>query len=140
MTSSRAASAAKRGQAEQPGWLSSCFRVTTPPVRHGSLDDGVPAELPEELTTVLVAGGGVRIERIVSRGHASAPESWYEQAEDEFVLLVQGAARLEFEEFDLELTPGDWVDLPAGVRHRVAWTAEAQDTVWLAVFRPASGA
>ncbi len=113
--------------------------MTTPRVRHGSLDDGVPSELPEELTTVLVEGAGVRIERIVSRGHASAPDTWYEQVEDEFVLLVQGAARLEFEEFDLELAPGDWVDLPAGVRHRVAWTAEGQDSLWLTVFRPASG-
>jgi cupin 2 domain-containing protein len=54
------------------------------------------------------------------------------------VLLVQGAARLEFADFDLELAPGDWVDLPAGVRHRVAWTVECQDTVGVAVFRPSS--
>lgn len=87
---------------------------------------------------MLAEGAGVRIERIVSRGHASAPDSWYGQVEDEFVLLVQGAARLEFEDFDLELVPGDWVDLPAGVLHRVAWTAEAEETVWLAVFRSAS--
>ncbi|MFN8638130.1 MAG: cupin domain-containing protein [Dehalococcoidia bacterium] len=105
-------------------------------VRHGHLGEGVPAALPEELTSVLVEGGGVRIERIVSRGHASAPGVWYEQSEDEFVLLVTGAARLEFEEFDLELAPGDWVELPAGVRHRVAWTLEGADTTWLAVFRP----
>ena len=89
---------------------------------------------------MLAEGGGVRVERIVSRGHASAPDAWYEQLEDEFVLLVQGAARLEFADFDLELAPGDWVDLPAGVRHRVAWTAEGQDTVWLVVFRPRSTA
>ena len=109
------------------------------PVRHGHLAEGVPGVLPAELTTVLVEGAGVRVERIVSRGHASAPGSWYEQAEDEFVLLVAGAARLEFEEFDLELAPGAWVELPAGVRHRVAWTREGEDTIWLAVHRPASG-
>ena len=96
--------------------------------------------LPAELVSVLAEGGGARIERIVSRGHASEPGFWYEQAEDEFVLLVSGAARLEFEEFELELAPGDWVDLPAGVRHRVGWTAEGEDTTWLAVFRSASGA
>jgi cupin 2 domain-containing protein len=112
--------------------------VTTPPIRHGHLGEGIPPALPEELVTPLVEGGGMRIERIVSRGHTSAPGFWYEQAEDEFVLLVSGAARLEFEDFDLELRPGGWVDLPAGVRHRVAWTAEDADTVWLAVYRPAS--
>lgn len=108
------------------------------PVRHGNLEDGVPSALPEELTNVLAGGSGVRIERIVSRGHASAPGFWYEQEEDEFVLLVSGAATLEFEEFDLDLVPGDWVDLPAGLRHRVARTAAGADTVWLAVYRAAS--
>jgi cupin 2 domain-containing protein len=107
-------------------------------VRHGNLEEGVPAALPAELVSVLAEGAGVRIERIVSRGHASAPGEWYDQAEDEFVLVVQGAARLEFEEFDLELRAGSWVELPAHVRHRVAWTAEGEATVWLAVFRPAS--
>jgi hypothetical protein len=30
---------------------------------------------------------------------------------------------------------GDWIDLARGVRHRVAWTDPARDTIWLAVFR-----
>lgn len=107
-------------------------------VRRGNLGDGVPTALPEELTTVLAAGDGVRIERIVSRGHASEPGSWCDQSSDEFVLLVQGAARLEFEDANLELRAGDWVEIPARVRHRVAWTAEDADTVWLAVYRAAS--
>ena len=111
--------------------------MTSRPVRHGHLAAGVPGVLLAEITSVLVEGAGVRIERIVSRGHTSAPGSWYEQAEDEFVLLVAGAARLEFEEFDLELAPGAWAELPAGVRHRVAWTLEEADTIWLAVHRPA---
>ncbi len=108
------------------------------PVRHGNLGDGVPAALPDELTTVLVQGGGARIERIVSRGHASEGGFWYDQAEDEFVLVVAGAARLEFEGSELALTAGDWAEIPAHVRHRVAWTAEDADTVWLAVYRAAS--
>lgn len=112
--------------------------IVTEVVRHGRIDEGVPGELPEELVTVIASGAGVRIERIVSRGHVTPPGEWYDQAEDEFVLLVQGAARLEFEAFDLELRAGDWVDLPAHVRHRVAWTAPREDTVWLAVFRTAS--
>ena len=106
----------------------------------GELGAGIPRELPEELTTVLAEGASVRIERIVSRGHATAAGEWYEQEADEWVLLVAGAARLEFSDGALlELAPGEWVDLPAGLRHRVAWTAPGEDTVWLAVFRPAAG-
>ena len=88
------------------------------PLRHGHLEEGVPADLPDELVTVLASGPGVRVVRIVSRGHVTPPGEWYEQAEDEFVLVVSGAARLEFGTHDLELRAGDWVDLSAGVRHR----------------------
>jgi cupin 2 domain-containing protein len=103
--------------------------------RSGHLRDGIPDQLPDELVTVLARGRDVRVERIVSRGHASPDGFWYEQEEDELVLLVAGAARLEIEgRGELELQAGHWVDLPRLVRHRVAWTAPDVDTVWLAVF------
>ena len=54
--------------------------------------------------------------------------------ENEFVLLVQGAARLRFEDAVLEMQAGDWVDIPAHRKHRVEWTLPDQKTVWLAVF------
>lgn len=101
----------------------------------GNLHADIPSALPDELQDALVKRPGLRIERIVSKGHASAPGSWYDQQEDEFVLLVAGAARLELEGGrELELRPGDWVQLPARVRHRVAWTDPECETVWLAVF------
>ena len=110
-----------------------------PDLDAGDLFEGIPPRLDDELLATLVEGGGVRIERIVSRGHSSPPGAWYDQPEDEFVLLVSGAARLEFEGgHTLELRPGHWVDLPAHLRHRVAWTDPDADTVWLAVFRPPS--
>lgn len=108
--------------------------------RRGSLLEGIPRHLPAELTSVLAEGAACRIERIVSRGHATEPGSWYEQGQDEWVLLVSGAARLELADGTvLELGPGEWVDFPAGLRHRVAWTAPGVETIWLAVFRPGPG-
>ena len=107
------------------------------PAPRGHIGAGIPRELPDEHTTLLAAGAGARIERIVSRGHASPPGFWYEQPEDEWVMVVAGAARLEIEgEGELELRAGDWSDLPRGLRHRVRRTDPAQDTIWLAVFRP----
>jgi len=43
---------------------------------------------------------------------------------------------LEFEGDDepLRLTPGDHVNIPPHRRHRVAWTAPDEPTVWLAIF------
>lgn len=94
----------------------------------------IAAELPQELTNCLLSAGGVRIERIVSHGHASPPGFWYDQDTNEWVLVVQGAAKLSFDDGEtLELKAGDSVLIPAHRRHRVEWTDPAQATVWLAV-------
>lgn len=105
-------------------------------MRRGSLFADVPRELPEELVEVLARGDGLRVERIVSRGHASPPGFWYDQDERELVVVVSGAARLEIEgRGEVRLSAGDFIDLPAHLRHRVAWTDPTVDTVWLAIFR-----
>jgi cupin 2 domain-containing protein len=96
---------------------------------------GIPAALPDEIAETLLGREGLRIERIVSRGHASPEDFWYDQAEDEWVLLVRGTAGLQFEgEAEPRiLRPGDHLHIPAHCRHRVAWTDADTDTVWLAV-------
>ena len=88
----------------------------------------------EELTETLLQHQHVRVERIVSHGQASPDGFWYDQAENEFVLLVQGAARLRFEHEVIELQPGDSINIPAHRRHRVDWTTPDGPTIWLAVF------
>jgi cupin 2 domain-containing protein len=105
-------------------------------LRRGNLLTGLPARLAEERIDRLVEGHSrLRIERIVSTGQASAPAFWYDQADDEFVVLVAGAARLRFEPGDigLDLKPGDWIEIPAHRRHRVEWTQAEPPTVWLAI-------
>lgn len=95
--------------------------------------------MPQELLEVLVQTTAVRIERIVSRQHASPPDFWYDQDWDEWVVLLTGSAglRLAGQEAVLTLKPGDHLRLPAHQRHRVEWTDAQTDTVWLAVhFRP----
>ena len=98
--------------------------------------DDIPERLPSELIDVLAEAGDVRIERIVSRGHASPEDFWYDQSEDEWTMVLRGRARLAMagEEELVELGPGDWILIPARRRHRVAWTTPDEPTVWLAVF------
>src|SRR4051812_16008070 len=94
----------------------------------------LPARLPEELFTPLIDHPACRVERIVSHGHASPPGFWYDQPEDEWVLVVSGAARLAFEgEEAMELRRGSYVHIPAHRRHCVAWTTPDEPTVWLAI-------
>jgi cupin 2 domain-containing protein len=87
---------------------------------------------------------GLRVERIVSTGQASPPGFWYDQAEHEWVLLLQGAAELTVEmpggPQTVYLTPGDSLELPAHRRHRIEATCADPPTLWLALFWPADAA
>ncbi|MEI6826221.1 MAG: cupin domain-containing protein [Desulfuromonadales bacterium] len=91
--------------------------------------------LRDEFMQILAESGSVRIERIISDGHSTPPGEWYDQAGDEWVLLVSGGATLLFESNAARviLSPGDHVLIPAGCRHRVERTDVTQKTVWLAV-------
>ncbi|MHC4094296.1 MAG: cupin domain-containing protein [Planctomycetota bacterium] len=106
--------------------------------RARSFFQGIPPKLPEALDKDLLAPDGLRIERIVSRGHSSPPDFWYDLDDNEWVILLSGAARLVFDDEteSVELAPGDCLEIPALMRHHVDWTSADEDTVCLAVFYP----
>jgi cupin 2 domain-containing protein len=101
----------------------------------GDLFGDIPSRLPEELFTPLWQADGIRVERIVSRGHASPPDFWYDQDESEWVLVLQGSAVLQLEgnAEPIELRPGSYVNIPAHAKHRVVSTSSTENTVWLAI-------
>ena len=109
----------------------------------GNLFEDVPSNaMAEEAVSRLLDTRDLRVERIVSYGHASPPGFWYDQPEREWVVLLSGAARLRFEDEAkaVELTPGAYVDIAAHRRHRVEWTAPDGPTVWLAIhYKSAAG-
>lgn len=100
------------------------------------------ANLPEsdaEIFEVLAQKDGVKIERIISSGQSTPEGEWYDQETHEWVVLLEGSARLRFEKDDraVEMTRGDHVFIEAHERHRVEWTAPDTKSVWLAVhFEP----
>jgi cupin 2 domain-containing protein len=93
----------------------------------------IRASLPEELVQTILERPNVRIERIVSHGQVTPPGFWYDQTRSEFVVLLGGAARLEFENETVEMKPGSYIDIPAHRRHRVEWTSPDEPTIWLAI-------
>lgn len=100
-----------------------------------NLFDAIPSQLPEELTQVLLQNESLRIERIVSEGHASEENFWYDQDEHEWVLLIQGSACIEYDHGDtINMTKGDYVLIPAHQKHRVKSTSNTEKTIWLAIF------
>ncbi|MES9858454.1 MAG: cupin domain-containing protein [Sedimenticola sp.] len=101
-----------------------------------NLLENIPADLTDEVVEILLESEHLRIERIVSRGHSSPETDWYDQGEHEWVLLLQGEAKLKFEEDNkvLLMEEGDSINIPAHQKHRVEWTAPDRETIWLALF------
>jgi len=96
----------------------------------------IPDNLPDELVDILAEGKNFRLERIVSKGHTSPKGFWYDQVENEFVLLLKGEAEILFEDDakPVRLSEGDYLNIPTHTKHRVEWTDPNTETVWLALF------
>lgn len=95
--------------------------------------DDLPQYMPKEVVHTLIRAADVRIERIVSHGHASPEGFWYDQQQHEWVIVLKGAARLQFEDGMVEMKMGDFINIPAFKKHRVDWTTPHEPTVWLGV-------
>jgi cupin 2 domain-containing protein len=99
------------------------------PVRNLFRDAGMGNS---EVTQVLASAENLRLEHLVSNGEPSPPGFWYDQPEDEWVVLLRGSATLVFEgDSSLELCAGDSLTIPARRKHRVERVS--QDAVWVAL-------
>lgn len=92
------------------------------------------SETAEEWLESILTQPGVRIERIISTGQISPPGFYYDQSEQEWVTLLQGEARLQFDDREVVLEAGDAVLIAAHERHRVAYTSHEPPCIWLCVF------
>ena len=75
-----------------------------------NLFSNIPDDLSNELLETLVDTDIVRIERIISHGHASPEGFWYDQEQHEWVAVLKGAARLRFEADDKLLEMGPYME------------------------------
>jgi cupin 2 domain-containing protein len=92
------------------------FNITTPV-------DGA------EMITELLQHKNVTINRIVSNRLTNG--SWYDQDEDEWLVLVEGAALLLIDDEEKTLKAGDTLFIPAHQLHRVISTSD--NALWLTV-------
>ena len=94
----------------------------------------LPSTKDTETFEKILSGGNFRLERIVSNGQRSPDGFWYDQDQDEWVLVLLGSARIriEGETNDRVLQTGDHLLVRAHDRHRVEWTDSSQPTIWLA--------
>jgi len=91
-----------------------------------------PGTPGEETCATLLRHPAFTLDYIVSRGATNPEGFWYDQAGDEWVLLLRGEAELLFESGETrQLTAGDPLLIPAHCRHRVDRTSP--DALWLAL-------
>ena len=94
----------------------------------------IPASLPNELFEEIVAAHGMKIERIISYGHTTPQNEWYDQNRDEWVMVLRGEAILSFfDGDDVKMRAGDYITIHAHQKHRVSWTKPDEETLWLAL-------
>ncbi|MGF1524395.1 MAG: cupin domain-containing protein [Leptolyngbyaceae cyanobacterium] len=100
-----------------------------------NLFTALPTNLESEVFEDLVSSDSIRIERIISKGHTSPADEWFDQDENEWVMILQGAGTILFDDGnEIGLRVGDYLNIPAHKRHRVIWTEPNDITIWLAVF------
>ncbi|HEY9660860.1 MAG TPA: cupin domain-containing protein [Allocoleopsis sp.] len=95
----------------------------------------LPANLSnDELFEVLLSQSNLKIERIISTGQTTAPGNWYDQEQAEWVILLQGEARITYEDGSSHvLRSGDYLLIPPHQKHRVDYTSSEPPCIWLAV-------
>lgn len=96
----------------------------------------LPTELPqEELFEALVNNDKVLIEKVISTGQVTPVGKWYDQARDEWLIVLQGEGELGYEDGShIKLTTGDYLFIPANQKHRVEYTSTEPPCIWLTIF------
>lgn len=89
-----------------------------------------PNALRKEQFDTLLKTQAVTIEKITSNDQTSS--QWYDQNEDEWVVIIEGEGSLLFEDGrEISLQKGEHLYIPKHTKHKVTYTASP--TIWLAV-------
>lgn len=96
--------------------------------------ENIPSKIPQELFEIIAENDDIKIERIISEGHSTPDDFWYDQEKNEFVILLKGSAEVQFENDRIvKLTEGDYLLIKKNEKHRVSLTDKNVKTIWLAV-------
>ena len=104
-------------------------------MRISNIYKNIPEKIDNELFEELISSNSFKLERIISKGHATPLGEWYDQDMDELVFLLKGSAslRIHGEEKLIQLNEGDYIFLKAHLKHRVESTSLDKETIWLAL-------
>jgi cupin 2 domain-containing protein len=87
-----------------------------------------------EIYENFLSGKIFSVERIISKGYKTSEKEWLVSKNDEWVILLKGKARvLFFEDTELELNEGDFINIPKNTKHKVTFTSKRPECFWLAI-------
>ena len=95
-----------------------------------------PNQLPsQELFETLLNHDQVLIKRIISTGQVTPAGEWYDQEQNEWLIVLQGSGELSYEDNSrIKLKTGDYLLIPAHLKHRVEYTSTEPACIWLTIF------
>ncbi|MFM2311655.1 MAG: hypothetical protein RLZZ04_931 [Cyanobacteriota bacterium] len=96
----------------------------------------LPEKLPAtELFETLWHDDQISFKRIISTGQTTPVGEWYDQEQNEWLIVLQGSGELSYEDNSrIKLTTGDYLFIPAHQKHRVEYTSTEPTCIWLTVF------
>ena len=89
-------------------------------------------EKGQEIIKEIFSNNDVKMEIITSNNASSPKGFWYNQDQNEFVYLSKGKAILNIDNKIYNLKKGDYLNIPANLKHRVEKTSKK--CIWLCVF------
>jgi cupin 2 domain-containing protein len=94
----------------------------------------IPEFSKKEVFEDILNAENLKVERIISYPDSIPENQWYDQDNEEWVLLLKGSATLEFSNNEIiELFPGDFILIPAHMKHKVNKVDKNAPTIWLAL-------
>ena len=107
-----------------------------PEITDKNIFNEIPKQIPDEIIECVLSNDNITIERIISKGHNTPIDQYYDQEKSEWIIILQGQAVLSFEEphKEVRMKVGDYLLIPAHKRHRVEWTKPDSETLWLAIY------
>ncbi|MCD4695515.1 MAG: cupin domain-containing protein [Bacteroidales bacterium] len=88
----------------------------------------------QEIIENILETNNIKIERIVTLQPYVKPGDWYDQDKDEWVILLQGEAKLEWADGRItQLKRGDYLYIPAHKIHRINSSGSDKRCIWLAI-------
>jgi len=98
-----------------------------------NLLDNIPFTSKNEIFNTIISNDNIKIERIISYGQTTPKDYWYNQEEDEFVLILKGDAKIQYDDGSIHiLNTNDSLYIQSHQKHKVTYTANP--TIWLAIF------